>query len=130
MIRIVAATLFCGLVNTAKLKTASHCISCHTNEIIPLLSIIPLTFDCHDLNLNRSHYDYKEMANIAFCQLCQMLNQPRTHLQWYHDIDAWYDGGNHCHKPNRFKVTTFQSHQQIHFFTVLNVYFFFYVSFC
>lgn len=54
--------------------------------------------------LNRSHYDYKEMANIAFCQLCQQLNQPRTHLQWYHDIDAWYDGGNHCHKPNRFKV--------------------------
>ena len=44
------------------------------------------------------------MANVAFCQLCQMLNQPRTHLQWYHDIDAFYDGGNHCHKPNRFKV--------------------------
>ncbi|XP_057367054.1 LOW QUALITY PROTEIN: alpha-(1,3)-fucosyltransferase C-like [Daphnia carinata] len=52
----------------------------------------------------KSHYDYKEMANIAFCQLCQQLNHPRTHLQWYHDIDAWYDGGNHCHKPNRFKV--------------------------
>ncbi|EFX69883.1 hypothetical protein DAPPUDRAFT_61832, partial [Daphnia pulex] len=47
---------------------------------------------------------YKLMANIAFCQLCQQLNQPRTHVQWYHDIDAWYDGGNHCHKPNRFKV--------------------------
>lgn len=44
------------------------------------------------------------MANLAFCKLCQLLNQPRTHLQWYHDIDAWYDGGKHCHKPNRFKV--------------------------
>lgn len=47
------------------------------------------------------------MANYAFCHLCEILNQPRTHLQWYHDIDAWYDGGNHCHKPNRFKVCLF-----------------------
>ena len=52
----------------------------------------------------RSHYDYKEMANKAFCQLCSLLHEPRTHHQWYRDIDAWYDGGNHCHKPNRFKV--------------------------
>ncbi len=44
------------------------------------------------------------MANVAFCQLCELLHKPRTHLQYYADIDAWYDGGNHCHKPNRFKV--------------------------
>jgi len=52
----------------------------------------------------KSHYDYREMSNLAFCSLCEKLHEPKTHLQWYHDIDAWYDGGHHCHKPNRFKA--------------------------
>ena len=44
------------------------------------------------------------MTNLAFCKLCEKLHEPQTHKQWYHDIDAWYDSGKHCHRPNRFKV--------------------------
>jgi len=52
----------------------------------------------------KSHYNYREMTNLAFCKLCEKLHEPQTHKQWYHDIDAWYDSGKHCHRPNRFKV--------------------------
>ena len=56
------------------------------------------------LFVDRSDYNYREMANLAFCSLCERLHEPQTHRQWYHDIDAWFDGGNNCHRPNRFKV--------------------------